>query len=37
LYSAAGGAHARFENGVLEVKLPRVASQRPRKIQIQST
>jgi HSP20 family protein len=25
---------ARFENGVLEVRLPRVASQRPRKIEI---
>jgi HSP20 family protein len=33
----AEGVDARFENGVLEVKLPRVASQRPRKIQIQST
>lgn len=31
---AADAVEARFENGVLEVRLPRVASQRPRKIEI---
>ena len=33
----AGAVEARFENGLLEVRLPRLASQRPRKIEIQSS